>query len=460
MLDRLTKLFTRSAPLRTRALEAASPRRPWAAPVGVGNADLSTGLLTVRQRSRHASVNNPWLSNGVADWVSMLVGAGITAAPTIADAGPAWNRWVDMADADGLSDFYGLQASAARALVVDGEAFLHLRPTFGGLTVRQLAADQVDFSLTRELRGGGRIVNGIEFTADGRKVAFHVLAYTGPLHLSVAPPIRVPAEDICHVFKPLFAGQVRGIPWASPILLALNEFDQLTDALLMGAKIAAMHAGFLIDQNSTGSIPYDGTQTGSVLEGGLEPGTLKLLPSGFDIKFSSPQQTQSAIDLAKLTLRGVAAGLGVPEAILTGDYSQANYSSLRAALVEYRRRVEQIQFHCLIPQALTPIWRRWLTLEILAGRIDAAGFENDPESFLGVEWYPPPMPWVDPLKDAEAEVALIAAGLKSRRQSVAERGWDVATLDREIEADRAREQSLGLNFSTAPSPQTGGTNAP
>jgi lambda family phage portal protein len=282
-----------------RALEAASPRRPWGGgPVGegIGNATLAAGLLTVRARSRHASVNNSWLANGVAAWVVALVGSGIVPAATIAEAGPratitdAWNRWTDRADADGITDLYGIQATAARGLVVDGEAFIHLLTgPDGGLRVRLLAADQIDFSLTRELSDGGRIINGIEFSADGRRVAYHVLQNIGPLNLSVAPPIRVPADDICHVFKPLFAGQVRGIPWAAPILLTLNEIDQLGDALLVAAKTAAMFAGFIKDMNSVGSIPFDGTQQGSILTGGLEPGTLKILPSGFDISFAQPQ---------------------------------------------------------------------------------------------------------------------------------------------------------------------------
>ena len=130
--------------------------------------------------------------------------------------------------------------------------------------------------------------------------------------------------------------------------------------------------------------------------------------------------------------------------------SQANYSSLRGALVEFRSRVEGIQFLQLIPQALRPIWRRWLTLEILTGRIAAPGFEENPESGLAVNWYPPGLPWVDPVKDAQAEVDLIAAGLKSRRQAVAERGYDVAVLDQEIADDKARELRLGLSFSVAP----------
>lgn len=61
--------------------------------------------------------------------------------------------------------------------------------------------------------------------------------------------------------------------------------------------------------------------------------------------------------------------------------------------------------------------------------------------------------WVDPLKDAEAVATQIAAGLKSRRQAVAELGYSIEELDSEIAADQAREKSLGLTFA-APAPAT------
>jgi capsid protein len=116
-------------------------------------------------------------------------------------------------------------------------------------------------------------------------------------------------------------------------LVALQELDQLLDALLVGAKVAAMMTGFLTDQNATaGTSPFtEGQQHGSVLDGGLEPGTIKVLPSGFDIKFSTPQASNSAMDLAKLTLRSIAAGLGVPEYLLTGDLSPACEPGLQNA---------------------------------------------------------------------------------------------------------------------------------
>ena len=57
--------------------------------------------------------------------------------------------------------------------------------------------------------------------------------------------------------------------------------------------------------------------------------------------------------------------------------------------------------------------------------------------------------WVDPLKDARAEIEQIEAGLKSRTLAIAERGYDAEQVDAEIAADKAREQALGLTFGEA-----------
>ena len=224
------------------------------------------------------------------------------------------------------------------------------------------------------------------------------------------------------------------------MLLTLGELDGLLDALLVAARVSAMHAGFMTDMNGTGAaLPYDGQQVGSVLESGLEPGTMKVLPAGFDIKFSQPQQAAQAIELAKLNLRSIAMGLGLPDHVLSGDLSGANYSSLRAGMVEWRQRTEQLQFNVIVPQLIRPVWQRWVDLGVMAG-------ELPDDATAAAEYYPPAQTLIDPLKDSEAEAVLIAAGLKSRRQAVAQQGYDVETLDAEIAADHAREKALGLSF--------------
>lgn len=445
----------------TRRFEAAvaGSRRfdGWRPSFGPMGSEVLAAAAPVRSRARHFYANNPWAHAGVGALETALIGAGITPAAqhpnraTRRALASIFTAWARRADADGLTDFFGLQAAAVRAMIVDGESFLLLLTTPAGLRLRLLPAEMVDESLTIELGGGRRSIAGVEFDSGGNRVAYHVLQQRPTDRFNTyAPPIRVPAEDVIHLFAPIGAGQVRGISWLASVLLRLSELDQLEDALLVNAKVQAMLMGFLIDQNATGSNPFEGTANGSVLESGLEPGTLKFLPQGWDIKFSTPQQALSAIEFAQLQLRAVAAGLGVPEHLLTGDMRNANYSSLRAALVSFRQRVERLQFHTIIPQLCQPIYERAITAAVFSGDLAADDFEFNPPAYLDAEWYPPAQPWVDPVKDQQAEALAVASGFKSRRQVVAAQGYSVESLDEEIAADRERERSLSLTFGAKP----------
>ena len=432
---------------------AAGGRRGWGMGVfGRVNPEVGAAAVSLRSRARYLATNNPWIAQAVANWTGALVGSGITpvARHRDADSRTALSEhfadWSDLADMDGRTDFFGLQADIGRGLVIDGEAFVHVVMTDDGIRLRLIPPELVDESMTRDLGDGRMIVSGVELDADGRRVAYHIFpGKPTDQFATYATPIRVPAEDILHVMKPLAAGQVRGVSWLAPVILPTNEFDQLLDALLVGVKIAAMHAGFLVDQNGTAGEPYDGTGIGGIMESGLEPGTLKRLPTGVDVKFSTPQQANEVAAFLRLNLQQLAAGLGLPEHLLSGDLTGANYSSLRAGLLPFRQRVEAIQYHVLVPQLLNPIWRRVTIYAVLSGDLDAPDFETAPRAY-GAEWLPPKPLQVDPLKDTEATVAEIDAGLTSRRKAVAERGWDVDALDAEIAADAAREAKLDLPF--------------
>ena len=251
----------------------------------------------------------------------------------------------------------------------------------------------------------------------------------GKVWVTYAPSIRVESESVLHVFKPLAPGQLRGVSWLAPVILPASDFDKLCDALLKGAQVAAMHAGFITDLNGNGE-PYDG-ETPS-----LEPGALIRLPNGTDIKFNSPQQAQQAAEFMKLNLRQLAAGLGLPDHLLSGDLTGANYSSLRAGLLPFRQRVEQVQYTVLVPQFLAPVWRAVILHGVLSGDLDAPDFEGNPEAYLLADWLPPAFMQVDPMKQVQADAAELEAGLTSRRKLVAARGWVIEDLDAELAAER------------------------
>jgi lambda family phage portal protein len=347
----------------------------------------------------------------------------------------------------------------AHSLVVNGEAFAALvtDPDTGELRIKLLDPDQIDSFFDRDLDGGNKIVAGIELDRYGRRVAYHVLRDTYRFER-----VRVPASEIVHVFKADVAGQQRGVSWFAPVILKLFELDKASDALGMRLAISAMLMGVTTNANGEAVPPFDGEQDGrGGLEGGIEPGTIKSLAPGEDIRWTDPPDLgPESIAFLTLTAREIAAGLGLPYEALTGDLSEVNYSSIRAGLVEWRRRCEAIQHGLIAFQALRPIYRRWATTEILAGRLAAPGFESDPEPYLAVRFMPPRNDWVDPAKDVAAEVAAITAGLMSRRQAVAARGYDLEQLDDEIAQDNQRAASLGLSFTTPPpSPPASGATS-
>jgi len=435
--------------LRARRFDAAGGGRRWQNVQTFGhiNSEIAGAAEPVRRRAGYYARNNPWVANGVAALVAGAVGAGLK--PQSQHFDPAtrmalhsrWQRWTESADADGITDGYGLQALAVRAMVEAGECFALLAFTPDGLRVRLLDAAMVPMDESRELGDGRRIVQGVEYAADGTRVAYWIHEARPEVPVISTTPRRFPAELVAHLFAPLAPGQVRGISWLAPVLLRLHELDLWEDAELVRQKVSALFAGFVVDPTGTAA-GFEGTTVDGVLTSGMEPGTLKVLPPGFDVRFSDPAKIGTdSTDFLKLQLRSVAAGLGVPAYLLDGDLSQANYSSLRAALVEFRTRLEALQYHVIVHQFLRPIWRAFVLAELLAGRI-----VGTLDELLSVEWIAPAQPWVDPQKDAEAARLQLAAGLTSRRRVVASLGWDVEALDAEIAADRERARALGLDF--------------
>jgi lambda family phage portal protein len=275
--------------------------------------------------------------------------------------------------------------------------------------------------LSMELPGGGLVIAGVEVNDGGRPVAFHIYRnwIPGLPLLRGLASVRIDAADVLHLFRPDAAGQTRGMSRLASVLLRLRELDALTDGMLVRLKIGALLAGFITDadgQLMEGATPGETT---------LEPGTMQRLKPGESVEFSKPPEIGGESNaFQKAVIREIGAGVGVPSFMLDHDLSEVNFSSARTAIIAFRRRVEQWQ-DAFAFQMLRPVYRRWLTVEVLSGRLSAQ--LND--STLKHKWIAPKSQWLDPLKDAQSEALAISTGLTSRREAVAARGIDVESLD-------------------------------
>jgi capsid protein len=121
---------------------------------------------------------------------------------------------------------------------------------------------------------------------------------------------------------------------------------------------------------------------------------------------AQPAGIRAAVLAAAFTV-----GTGLTYDQVAGDLTQANYSSLRAGRIEFRRLCEQVQYGMLIPMLVWPIADRFHAQGPLLGLWDA-------EAPSGVSHVPPAHETIDPLKDTTALIAQVrAASCRSLKRS-------------------------------------------
>lgn len=419
----------------------------------------------LRRKSRDVIRRNPWAVNAVDAFVANAIGTGITPASKHPDRQTRklleslFLRWTDECDAAGLTDFYGMQSLACREMFEAGEAFLRFRPrrAADGLTVplqlQLIESEQVPTSKNEALAGGFTIRAGVETDPIGRRVAYHIYReHPGDiLNRGSMQTSRIPAEQIAHLYKPLRAGQYRGQPWMTSVLVLLNDLEKYDGAELIRKQIAAMMAFFIEDADPANPLfAQEDEDSDGVPISGIEPGSVITLPNGKTVKISEPTDVGGMyVEYMRLQLRKVAAGLGITYEQLTGDMTQVNFSSLRSALLEFRRRMEAFQHQVVVFQLCRPVWREFILAAVTAGVIDVEAFSADPQPFFDVEWRPQAWPWVDPLKDIEAEITARKELLKSDSEIIRSTGRDPETVFEEIAADQQRQQELGIEKESA-----------
>jgi lambda family phage portal protein len=252
----------------------------------------------------------------------------------------------------------------------------------------------------------------------------------------------VPARQVLHLFERLRPGQVRGVPWFAPVMLKLRDLDAYDEAELVRKKIEACFAAFVTgvqDEETLGRARME--PSGDRVET-FEPGMIEYLEPGKDVRFASPAASGGYAEYMRMQLHAVAAGVGLTYELLTGDLSQVNYSSIRAGLIEFRRRMEALQWQLLVPGLCQPIWRRFVATAQAAGKL--------PEGTISAEWTPPRFEAVDPMKDIQADILAVRAGVMTLKEAIARQGYEPAQVLAEIAAINAELDALGITLDTDP----------
>jgi lambda family phage portal protein len=425
---------------------AKSGRRTdgWTAAGGDANTEVAASLINLRNRSRDLLRNNPYASKAIAELVGNTVGTGIvpqakTGTPEldkIIDA--EWLYFAENCDPGGQLDFYGMQALIVRTTAESGDGIVRFRPRLPQdnfrvpLQLQVLEGDFLDIARTMGI-ATGHIVQGVQFNLFGQRESYWLYNYHpgGVFMLNPRGGILsqpVPAAQVMHTYCILRPGQVRGVPWLAPVMLAMRDLDDYRDAERMRKKTEACLAGIVTRPEGAGGLPIGAKstdpKTGNTLER-MYPGMIEYLKPGEDIKFNAPSPAGGYRDYLMTELQGIGAGIDVPYELLSGDLSNVNYSSYRAGMLGFRNAIEAFRWLTLIPMYCRPTWRRFIDTLVFIGRI--------PEANYGVQWTAPKFESVDPLKDAMAELKRIRTGTLTLSEAIAQNGYDPEKQLQEIQ---------------------------
>lgn len=436
-------------------------------------------LTTMQARSRHVARNDPWAVSAANKSVANGIACGIQVKQIWGDKEfkqllqEHWDLWTAVADADGIFDWYGLQALAWREWREAGEVFIRLRSRRPAdnlpvpLQLQVLESEQCPYNYYATAPGTGNAIRcGIEFNGIGKRVAYWMYsAHPGDGVFSQIDGNqlrRIPAEQILHLFMPTRAGQIRGVPISAPVLADMFNRGRLDDAVMERQQVGNLYGGFFTRTADT-TDPFgtvtQGMQTETDSDGtpiaGLEPGTMQELPPGYDVKFSAPPGPGTDYnEFMRQRLMAISAAWGVPYEVLSGDLRGISDRALKLILAEFRRALEMDTWLALIPQICQPVRTAFFDAAVLSGKLVIPGYSDIRAKVVRGTWVPQGWPYSHPVQDVSADLKAINGGLTSRSKVVMSNGEDVEEIDAEQYADHEREDALGLKYDSRiqPSP--------
>jgi len=453
-----------------RKYEGASKGRrtdSWRTPSTSVNVETAGAMRTLRDRARDLVRNNPYAKKGLGVISNGVVGKGImgqvkmegsdTVARTLR-LKTAWDAWAGTTacDYEGRKNLNKIQSLIMRGVPEGGEILVRVRRTnrrqvmwkgefveVPPIELQLLEGDFIDSSrLVQQLENGNRLLQGIEFTPDSKRFAYHLhKSHPGGLDLVIEgsfDTVSVPANEIIHVYNEERAGQIRGVTWFSPSIIRMRDFDEYEDAQLVRQKVAAMFTAFVHDLEG---LDEDTKESDIELCEKMEPGLIEILPPGKEVTLAKPPGAENYDSYSRTVLRGIASGLEITYEAMTGDLSNVNFSSARMGWIQMDANFQTWRSDMMITQFLNPVWNWFLQGAQLIG-LSTNG--------ATVTWSAPRREMIDPTKEVPATREAVRSGQLTLSESIRQTGKDPETHLREIAEDNKLLDELGLTLDSDP----------
>lgn len=352
-------------------------------------------------------------------------------------------HWADSTNCDmeRLDNFYQLQQLALLNALLSGDSFALMKATkragcLYDLRIELIEADRI--STPDKERVNPLFCEGVEKNADGEVVAYHISKFH-PLSFTDRNPrewVRVAAygektgrRNILHIMNRERIGQVRGVPFLSPVIETIKQLGRYTEAEVLAAVINGLFTVFIEKESASDDVPFgesvpEELQVDAADEGSIElaPGAVIDLGEGEKANMVNPGRPNPNFDpFVIAVIKQIGAALEIPYEILIMAFN-SNYSASRAAILEFFKVIKMYRAW-FIADFCQPVYEEWLSEAVAKGRIKAPGFFADPiikSAYCSAEWSGPSAGQLDPTKEVQAAELRVQGGYSTREKEARE----------------------------------------
>lgn len=412
-------------------------------------------FLHMMERARFYQRNDPIVGQGVRRLVANVVQDGFRLDPATGDKEldedlkARWREWSESPDAchsEGELTWNQMEQLTLSHVLVDGDIC--------ALPRREGFLQFVEAHRLRTPRNTTRnVIHGILLDDDARRLQYWFTREDLDPRRSLERVSDVKAYDardgqgnrqVFHCYNPYRFSQRRGVTTLAPVSDTVGMHDDIQFAKLVQVQTASLIA--LLHERGPGWEPIGDQQKGDRETETTAGGSTRLIEgisAGIEVfgdkderltAFSPNLPNPEFFPHATLILTFIAINLDMPVAVLLLDPSQTNFSGWRGAIDQARLRFRQIQ-QWLRQKLHQPVYlwklRQWMATD--AALRSAAAREGI--NLVAHSWNLPTFPYIEPLKDASADLLQLRNALNSPRRIHAAKGRDWNEVAAEIVED-------------------------
>jgi lambda family phage portal protein len=264
----------------------------------------------------------------------------------------------------------------------------------------------------------------------------------------------IPAERMLHTATIDRLHQRRGVSEFASVITRGEDLKDYEESERIAAKVAASLTAYVKRNETNGFNPENAPQLPRDAEGNVLPRDLRMQPGmildsltvGEEVgMIDSNRPNPNLIAWRAGQLRAFCAGIGASYSSVSRDYD-GSYSAQRQELVE-----QWVHYAVLadefVGMFVQPSWETFVQVAHLSGVVpipsDVVPGTEDDALFIGQS-----MPWIDPMKEANAWEKLVQAGFASEVEVIRRRGGNPHDVIEQVDAFRRDAARRALVFSS------------